>query len=1033
MRRSVLILGMLLIIASALPALAASVSLEEARQVGEQFLANHLAREGAWAGTADARVLGCEPLAREGRKLGYWLPVAPRGYIVVSLLRELPAVKAWSTEGGFDPAAEAGLPALLKDTMAGTLDFLEENYGDLEALPASVAPAANRDSWIRLLSANAPREERTIVGPLLSANWHQSAPFNNDCPMGDGGRCVVGCVATSAALIMNYWDYPLNGEGSHSYDWDGDQSCGGDYGGGNLFANFADEYDWDNILDNYNTGYTSEQAAAVAELNYEAAVAFEMDFGHCGSGSFVFLGETVYSDYFRYAPIASFIERRDYDQAEWADLIVAELSQVPPRPIHYRIYTHSIVCDGYNDGAATFYYHMNYGFGGGQNQWYAIDNLYCPWAGCDYLEEGMVIGIEPLGYFAVTSPDAATNWTHGETPAAVEWTPSDAATVFVDLYKGDALVATVIASTANDGSAVLDGPVDPAWGTGADYRLKVVDSDDHFGWSETFGIYGGGGWTDATGGAPLDDGGNGQGVAWADMDGDGDPDLYVSNSVSADKLFSNDPGGFGDATAPPLGATGYGRGAAWADMDNDGDPDLYLAQTSGGANALYRNDGGGVFTDVTASSPGLGSTSYTSDAAWGDYDGDGYVDLFFANIFAADKLFKNNGDGTFSDVTVFPLGDSGWNRSAEWVDYDGDGDLDIYLITNAANRLYRNNGNGTFTEMYGLPLGDSGDGYGAAWGDYDNDGDLDCYLVNNGANKLLRNDGAGAFTDVTVAPLNDAAAGRGAAWADYDDDGNLDLYLANNGANHLYRNAGGGVFSETTDPLLGDASESNGVGWADYDGDGYLDLYLANNAANRLFHNDNAMGNHWLQIDLVGTTSNRLGIGAKVRVVAGGRAQMRQVGGDAGYLSYSQPRVAFGLGVESVVDTLQVVWPSGIVMQQFAVAADQVLEITESATDVAGEAAPARVALLPNHPNPFNPRTELRFSLTDPAAVRLEVFDLGGRRVRTLVDGALYGAGTHGVTWLGRDDGGRALASGIYFARLSADGRVETRKLTLLK
>ncbi|MBN2170508.1 MAG: VCBS repeat-containing protein [Candidatus Krumholzibacteriota bacterium] len=1031
MRRSVLILGMLLILASALPAAAASVSLEEARLVGERFLVNQLARDGAWAGASDARVLGCEPLVQDGRKLGYWLPVAPRGYIVVSLLRELPAVKAWSTECDLDPAAEAGLPALLKDAMAGTLDYLEKNYGDLEALPASVAPAENRESWIRLLSGDAPREERTIVGPLLSANWDQDGPFWGECPMGDGGLCLVGCVATSASMIMNYWDYPLAGQGSHSYVWGGDDSCGGSAGGGNLFANFADEYDWDNILNNYNSGYTPEQEAAVAELCYETAVAFEMDFGHCSSGAYVTDGATVYKDFFRYAPITTFIERRDYDQAAWVDLIVAELSQVPPRPIHYRIYAHSIVCDGYNDGSATFYYHMNYGWGGGQNQWYAIDNLFCNWAGCDYLEEGMVIGIEPLGYFAVTSPDAGTTWIHNETPAAVTWAPSDAATVFVDLYQDDVRIATVIAATDNDGSAVLDGPVDPAWGTGADYRLKVVDSDDHFGWSETFGIYGGGGWTDATGGAPLDDGGNGQGVAWADMDGDGDADLYVSNSLSADKLFSNDPGGFSDATAAPLGDTGYGRGAAWADLDNDGDPDLYLAKTSGGANVLYRNDGGGVFTDITAASPGLGSTSYSSDAAWGDYDGDGYADLYFANIFAADKLFKNNGDGTFSDVTVFPLGDGGWGRSAEWIDYDGDRDLDLYLVTNAANHLYRNNGNATFTEIYGAPMADSGDGYGSAWGDYDGDGDLDCYLVNNGANKLLRNDG-GSFTDVTAAPLNDAGAGRGAAWADFDNDGMLDLYLANNGANHLYHNDGG-AFSEATDPLLGDAGEANGVGWADYDGDGYLDLYLANNGANRLFHNDNAMGNRWLQLDLVGTTSNRLGIGAKVRLVAGGREQMRQVGGDAGYLSYSQPRVAFGLGAESVIDTLQVLWPSGILMQQFAVAVDQVLSITESATDVAGTAAPARVALLPNHPNPFNPRTELRFSLTGPAVVRLEVFDLGGRRVRTLIDGAIYGAGTHGITWQGRDDSGRALASGIYFARLSASGRVETRKLTLLK
>jgi hypothetical protein len=1022
-----LLLALLTLATLAGPALAASatpIGHAEALRAGEVWLSDRQERDPAAAG---ARIVASLPWAHQGRLLGWRLSLAPQGHILVSAARELPPIKAFSFTTDLEPADADGYAALLRETLALTLERLSA-----EGAPAPGRdPAADRarDAWTALLAGAAPAPREAPVGPLVTSNWHQGAPFNDDCPAGDGGTCVVGCVATSAAMILKYWNYPSAGSGSHSYQWGGDDSCGENVGGGLLSADYSDGYAWQDILVSYSSGYSSAQASAAAELNYEVAVAFDMDFGVCASGSYVNLGETVYETYFRYAPGASFINRSQHSADAWWARLRQELDAVPPRPMHYRITSHSIICDGYQEDAGARYYHMNYGWGGGQNIWYALDEVYCPWSGCDYLAEGMVVGIEPLGYFSVSTPAAGSVWTHGEPLGAVNWAGASGSAVVLDLYAGAAFVARLADWSANDGSETPVGTVDAAWGTGDDFRIKVVGDDGRFAWSPAFGVFGAGAWTDISAG-PLADAGNGQGVAWGDADGDGRPDLHLSNSGSPNRLFANQgDGSFTSAGAPPLDVSGLSRGAAWADIDNDGDLDLYLARTSGQANFLFRNDGGGSFADITAGP--LGGADYTSDIAWGDYDDDGFVDLYVANAYAPDRLLRNQGDGSFADATAPPLGDAGWGRSAAWVDADGDGDRDLYLVRQSANVYYRNEGNGSFgNQTAATGLGDAGNGYGAAWADYDNDGDLDVYVVNEGANRLYRNDGA-HFVNVTTPPLDDAGSGRGAAWADVDADGWLDLYLVNSGGSKLFKNQGDGSFSDATHPVLGAAGAGNGAGWADIDADGDLDLYVAyGDGPNRLLRNDTA-GGHWLAVDLVGTASNRLGLGARVTAVAGPLRVTRSLGGDAGYLSRNAPTLHFGLAAATAVDTLIVHWPSGIESRLHGIAADQRLTIEETSTAV--DSAPLAIALLGAHPNPFNPRTEIRFSLAAPTAVALGIFDLGGRRLRRLLAGETQGAGTHALTWDGRDDAGRPLASGVYLIQLRAGGRSASQKLVLLK
>ena len=422
---------------------------------------------------------------------------------------------------------------------------------------------------------------------------------------------------------------------------------------------------------------------------------------------------------------------------------------------------------------------------------------------------------------------------------------------------------------------------------------------------------------------PLGDVGEGLGVAWGDYDGDGDADLYITNDATDNKLLRNDGGGvFVDVTSGPLGDPGSARGSAWADYDNDGDLDLYNLKS--GANVLLRNDGG-AFVDVTSGD--VGDTDLGISAAWADYDNDGDLDVYSATFVGDSKLFRNVGGSTFIDIGTTPPNSGGSGTCVSWADYDGDGDLDFFLaISGAASpagKLIRNDGGGTFFDATaGIPVG-IGAGRGVSWGDYDNDGDFDLYLALNSTggatNQLFRNDGGGTFTDVTSGPLADVGGNANSvAWGDYDNDGDLDIYLVNESgnSNRLFRNDGGGTFVDATSAPLDDAGLGIGGAWADYDNDGDLDFYVANGGlgssqANKMFRNDTVNSNNWVQFKLQGTVSNRDAVGTEVSVTAGGVTRLRQVEAGSGYSSQNDLVLSFGLGSATVIDAIEIRWPSG--------------------------------------------------------------------------------------------------------------------------
>lgn len=438
------------------------------------------------------------------------------------------------------------------------------------------------------------------------------------------------------------------------------------------------------------------------------------------------------------------------------------------------------------------------------------------------------------------------------------------------------------------------------------------------------------------------------GVAWVDYDDDGHEDLFVSVYGGPNLLYHNRGDGTFEKVKTGSLATDAAccLGGAWADYDNDGWLDVFVPVLDcGQPNSLYRGSGCESFSKV-------GLWPFTQDqarsvtAAWADYDNDGFADLFVANSASGQYnfLYRNRGDGTFGRISTGSIvNEVVRSPCASWCDYDNDGDLDLFVTSEGAerNRLYRNNGDGSFTKITsGVVVSEGGASAGCAWADYNNDGFLDLFVAKQDGtqNLLYKNNGDGTFARVGQGPIaSDAGHSLGCAWGDYDNDGFLDLFVANwNGErNCLYHNNGDGTFGKVTEgSVVNEVASSRGCAWGDFDNDGFLDLFVSNDVGEHSFlYRSMPNGNHWLKVKLVGTLSNRSAIGAKVRtetVIRGTRQrQLREISGGSGYGSQNSLLAHFGLGNATLVETLRIEWPSGIVQRYEGVAVDQFLTITE--------------------------------------------------------------------------------------------------------
>ncbi len=456
--------------------------------------------------------------------------------------------------------------------------------------------------------------------------------------------------------------------------------------------------------------------------------------------------------------------------------------------------------------------------------------------------------------------------------------------------------------------------------------------------------------------------------SWGDFDGDGYLDLWVDNHYNSAPYFyrNNGNGTFTDIFASTgLEGKGDKHGNGFCDFNNDGFLDLHITTGARHGTTLgtksdrtLMNSGSFFFTDITASAGTDDTWGQGRSVAWADYNHDGYPDLLLGNLKTDLVLYRNNGDGTFTNVaTTAGLGGLRYNE-ADFADYNNDGYPDIYLSdveSSRANteRLFKNNGDGTFTDVTkAAGIQPLTQGRSVVWGDYNNDGYLDIF-ISRGADvetkqTLYKNNGDGTFTDVTAAAgLGALSNNRAAGWGDFDNDGYLDLYVVDSGTdpngkgpNYLFHNNQDGTFTDVAAAVGVQAvavSRGRGASWGDYDNDGFLDLFTNNGEDNTdfvrgplfLYHNERN-SNHWLKIKLIGTTSNRDGLGARVTISTGSQVQYRENNGSMGhYLSQQSTPLHFGLGQATVVNSVVITWPSGIVQTLLNVPVDQQLVVTE--------------------------------------------------------------------------------------------------------
>ena len=467
-------------------------------------------------------------------------------------------------------------------------------------------------------------------------------------------------------------------------------------------------------------------------------------------------------------------------------------------------------------------------------------------------------------------------------------------------------------------------------------------------------------------------------------------------------------------------------------------------------NRLYRNEGNCLFTNISASA-GFGYATCSFGPIWGDINNDGLIDLFVANDAGENKLYRNDGNNTFTDITNW-AGVGGGQGSYQGIlgDVDGDGDLDLYVVNrySAYNTLFQNDGSGRFIDVtFSAGVGGSTENdQGTVFGDYDNDGDLDIFVAYYQApNILYENDGAGHFVDVaSAAGVADTRGSISAAFGDFDNDGYLDLYVGNaHEANILYRNNGAGTFTDVTGSAgVGDPGRNIGMALGDTDDDGDLDIYVTNYDRGNVMYRNNVDNCDFLKVRLVGTVSNRDAIGAKVMVYDCGHIGdpgylkgFREVNAGSGIWSMDALESHFGVEEGNLYD-VRVIFPSGIVVDSLNVAACQAITIIEHETSVEESSGSRRVpeayALKQNLPNPFSQTTDIRYQIPAASHVALRVFDVTGRLMRTLVDEDMD-PGYHGISWDGKHETGRVVSTGVYFYRLHAGDFSSTKKLLMLR
>jgi len=483
---------------------------------------------------------------------------------------------------------------------------------------------------------------------------------------------------------------------------------------------------------------------------------------------------------------------------------------------------------------------------------------------------------------------------------------------------------------------------------------------------------------------------SGGGAAFLDYDRDGYIDLYVcsgtwmegvSSGEKPDKLPHNHlyrnryDGTFEDVTEKAgVGEPWYSMGVTVGDFNNDGYPDLYV--TNYGPNVLLRNNGDGTFSDVTNRAKVSGGNEFSVGAAWLDYDNDGLLDLYVGNYLDFDPAYKyyyapdgfpgplaydsqkdvlyhNNGDGNFQDVTdsMGIVDTDGRAMGVGAGDYDMDGFMDIYVANDhTLNYLFHNEGGKKFIDrgtMSGTAFSQAGEAtvsMSVDFADYNNDGLLDMFVSDDTYCSLYKNEGNGVYSDKSYPSGLSTVCAQFVGWSstfvDYDNDGDVDIYKTNGALKHLYghedqllENTGDGKFADVSlgrGEYFSKEYVGRGTCVGDFDNDGDMDVLVVNlNDSCRFLRNNKGNQNNWLMLHLTGTSSNRDGVGARIRISSGGKEQITLKKSTTGYISQNDPRLHFGLGKNELVEWIEINWPSGKLQRLENIRTNQILDVTE--------------------------------------------------------------------------------------------------------
>lgn len=577
----------------------------------------------------------------------------------------------------------------------------------------------------------------------------------------------------------------------------------------------------------------------------------------------------------------------------------------------------------------------------------------------------------------------------------------------------------------------------------------------------------------------------GGGVALFDYNQDSLLDIFYTGGQQRATLYKNNGNGtFSDVSiAAGLGFTDSVTAimVTTGDIDNDGYREIFLGTEPEEPNYLLKNNGNGTFSDITSAAGITADSAWAMSAMFGDYDRDGFLDLYIGNYVedsdlrvdsvgvvdvrhtcSANALFHNNGNGTFTDVTqTVMVGDTGCTLATTFTDYDSDGDADIYNANDFGqwlmpNVLYQNTLSGSMTNVAPAANIDAGlFGMGIAIGDYDQDLDLDYYVTNIGRNVLHRNNGNGTFIDTTNAAgvgnqwyIQDSlqATGWGTGFMDINNDSYLDLYVANGQINaipqfmtsridpdKLFLNNGDGTFSDISASLdIDSLATTRGFAYGDIDNDGDIDLFPVTSLVESghdtlvvpILQNNLNNTNNWLQVGLEGTISNRDAYGTLLYIYVNGKAWVQEVNGGGSHCSQHSTIAHFGLGSATIVDSLVIHWPNGLVEKETNITANQRLHLVEGViTNHQKINTPSLDWIV--FPNPAHTQISVRYqTLIDNKYSRLELINALGQ-----------------ITWqkeiknnthlLQQNIAVSHLEAGIYFIRLHTAQQVKTQKIII--